>query len=101
MKFRVKWDKGANQERWDTKVIRVLLVRLVLLGQEGSQDQRVISVKWGHKDHLVLQDQRAFLGTLEYQGPMVLLGQRVCRVLEDPKAHLAHKDHRVMKDHLA
>lgn len=73
--------------------------------------------------------KRAFLGTLEYQGPMVLLGQRynnyyiislfvciclflhpplkliqlnvciclcfrVCRVLEDPKAHLAHKDHR-------
>lgn len=82
----MKWDKGANQERWGTKAIRVLLAHLVLLGQEGDQGHRVKLARWAHKDHLGLQDQRDFLGTLEYQGPMVHLDQRVCRVPEGLKA---------------
>lgn len=97
----MKWDKEVSQERWGTKAIRVLLVRLVPLDQEGSQDHRVKSVRLGCRDHLGLQDQRAFLGTLEYQGPTVLLDQRVCKVPEGPKAHQGHREHRVMKDHSA
>lgn len=97
----MKWDKGANQERWGTKAIRVLLVRPVLLVQEENLDHRAKLVRWGFKDHLGLQDQRGFLGTLEYQGPTVHLDQRVCRVPEGPKARPGHKEYRVMKDHLA
>lgn len=90
-----------NQERWGTKAIRVLLACPVLRGQEGNQDHWVKLVMWGHKDHLGLQGQRDFLVTSEYQGPMVHLDQRVCRVTEGPKAHQGQKEYRVMKDHLA
>lgn len=58
-------------------------------------------VKWGHKDHQGLQDQRVSPEILECQGQTVHLDQRVCKVPEDHQAHQGHKEHRVTKDRSA
>lgn len=99
--IRVKWDEGANQERWGTKAIRGLLVGLVLLAQEENQDRRVELVILGRKDHRGLQDQRVFQGISECQGPTVHLDQRVRRDPEGPKVLPGLKERRAMKDRSA